>query len=125
MPHGWPPKRPRNISGLRNQAERASTASVQSPSLRYSNIEASADSASSEDDLDADLSWTPGLVHDSLKVDYQLKDGDVDVEEESDWEELDNEDFFEMMIEFARDAGDDPRDKDWAPETRQSASKQS
>ncbi|OCH84953.1 hypothetical protein OBBRIDRAFT_807873 [Obba rivulosa] len=93
--------------------------------LHYSNIEASAGSVSSEDDLNADLSWTLGLVYDSLKVDYQLKDEDVNVEEESDWEELENEDFFKTMIEFARDAGDDPRDKNWAPETRQSASKQS
>ena len=54
--------------------------------------------------------------NDGLKVDPAwMDDRDDGVDEESDWEELDNEAVLEGMLELMAQACNDVRDEDWVP----------
>ncbi|PCH43236.1 hypothetical protein WOLCODRAFT_153293 [Wolfiporia cocos MD-104 SS10] len=101
-----PSKHKRNITGLKNQC-------IKSPAAPVPSTEASVEDDSADE-------WEPQLHHDSLKLAFLMEgqDSKSDVEEESDWKDLESEDFLQCMVEMAEEAGDDPRDEDWVPDAQ-------
>jgi hypothetical protein len=100
MVQGYPCKCQRNISGLQNQA-----VSIQS-----------------EPDTDLDKDSNLAVTFDSLKPDLEKEDmiwesdsEDSDIEEQSEWEELDNEDLYKTMVKMAMK--EEQMDGDWIPRT--------
>ncbi|PCH35563.1 hypothetical protein WOLCODRAFT_156264 [Wolfiporia cocos MD-104 SS10] len=106
-----PSKHKRNITGLKNQC-------IKSPAAPVPSTEALVEDDSADE-------WEPQLHHDSLKPAFLMEgqDSKSDVEEESDWEDLESEDFLQYMVEMAEEAGDDPRDEDWVPDAQRRGKK--
>lgn len=119
MAAGRPIKKRKNTAGLRNQGQPSHS---RSPLNSESHAKASQSRAPSpeggQEDLDEPC-WP--LFQDSLKTDFsQLDDGEDDsdeMEEESNWEELNNEGFASRIAAMVSD--DDPKDKDWIPKKLQ------
>ena len=119
MAAGRPTKKSKNTAGLRNQGQPSHS---RSPLNSESHAKASRSWAPSpeggQEDLDEPC-WP--LFQDSLKTDFsQLDDGEDDsdeMEEESNWEELNNEGFASHIAAMVSD--DDPKDKDWIPKKLQ------
>lgn len=104
-----PAKRKRNITNLRNQPGNPTNLSASSPE------HADSDSGSDVEDFstgESDLELQDSLKMNPSRID-NLEDG---VDKESDWEELENEEFLEEMLRLAEQAGDDARDEDWVPQ---------
>ena len=113
MAPGRPRKKPRNISGLRNQPDRLSplpgshlksdgTAPHSTPSQSHSR-------APSPDDQ-----YFPDR-HDlaNSEVGSEIDQDESGEEEQDFWEDLDDEEFRERLIKMAVE--DDPKDVDWIP----------
>ena len=74
----------------------------------------SEDSPAPESNHNASVSrshrWKPHQVHDSLKPVWDAEGlvADSDIGEEQKWEELEDLEFLEQMVQLAVKAGDDP-----------------
>jgi hypothetical protein len=100
MSRGRPRKRARNITGLHNQTQAlgCSVSQAQSPEA---------------DDEPLELA----MVFDSLKLDIANEDSGIeesDVEELTEWEDLDDETLAESLVQMT--LREDPKDRDWVPE---------
>ena len=104
MTRGRPTKKSKNITGLCNQRHSSDSASCTVTHSR----------APSPDESDS--TWL--IFQDSLKADVarfeEGADDSDEVEEQSDWGELDDEDFASHAAAMVLD--DDPKDKEWVPE---------
>ena len=114
MLRGRPQKRCKNTSGLRN-------IKMVSPS------QSSKDSPAPECDREASVSrsdgWEPHQVHDSLKPVWDAEGADSDIDEEQEWEDLEDPEFLQQMIKLAVNAGDDPQDETWLPDKQKKIEK--
>ncbi|KAI0676399.1 hypothetical protein C8Q78DRAFT_17309 [Trametes maxima] len=104
-PRGRPPKRKCDTTGLRNH---------QNPSSSVPKEPDVASAECSEDD-GKDSAWEDSLVHDSLKPVFAHDSADLDVDEESEWEDLDTEPALEKIMKVVRDLEDDVNDESWLP----------
>ena len=112
MPPGHPRKKARNLNGLQNQANSAP-------------CEASADSVDSDSSCDVDhkgkylsgeLDIDLTVAFDSACLDWCKEDAagsDSEIEEMSEWEELDDENFGKALVDMA--LKNDAKDYDWIP----------
>ena len=112
-PRGRPPKKRRNITGLQNSSSSSTVLSVASFSQ-------GSQAVTEEDDaLIARLQESDRLaVHNkkdeaSSEAEDSGEETDVDDYAESEWDELDDQDFAERLAEMAM--ADDPNDLDWVP----------
>lgn len=98
MPRGRPPKRKRNITGLRNQQPKKSTNSNRNPSAEESNSQEEICSPSNEVAGDSEQSNT---------------------REDDDRECLEDQLAAEKMTKRTADNVDSPSDADWVPPSKQ------
>jgi hypothetical protein len=115
MARGRPSKKPKNISGLRNQ--------ISAPNLDCSHASAHGNSATAQRSRtpsvsDGESEAYLSILFDSLKTNYAADSSDregseSDVSEQSEWEELDDKDFASSLADLV--AEDDPQDQDWIP----------
>jgi len=118
MAAGHPTKKSKNTAGLRNQGQPSHSSPLNSESHAKASRSQAPSPEGGQEDLDGP-DWP--LFQDSLKTDFSwLDDGQDDsdeMEEESDWEELNNEGFAGRIAAMVLD--DDPKDKDWIPKKLQ------
>src|ERR1700690_3990753 len=118
MPGGRPRKRPKVISGLRNQPKDLSppsTADSQEISSTHSTPEERSQAPSPCNDEGAGTEPIDSLFSgfDSLKINYALDSSDSEDSELSEWEDLNNDMFRESLAQMV--FGDDLKDGDWVP----------
>ncbi|KII84350.1 hypothetical protein PLICRDRAFT_46228 [Plicaturopsis crispa FD-325 SS-3] len=117
---GRPSKRARNKSGLKNQSRAAR--SNPSDSVADDARRSSSQSSGSTDQDQEESEWAElTRIFDGLKLQYSEEgsefegDDDLeDVDEQSEWEGLEDEEFTEVLAAMAID--EDPNDHDWIPE---------
>ena len=116
MPKGCSRKKPRNISGLRNQPDRLSPL----PGSHLTGIES--DGTAPHSTPLRSHSWVPSPDdqyfpdrHDlaNSEVGSEIDQDESGEEEQDFWEDLDDEEFRERLIKMAVE--DDPKDVDWIP----------
>lgn len=128
MGHRKSQKKPRNISGLRNQPSAQLSSKTNSSCLPENHhvrhcsdpesdtAELSSGSVQVISDLEKDGPFITGVHFDSMKPDFaleELTEGESDVEEAPEWDELDDENLAESLASMATD--DSPDDADWIP----------
>ncbi|TFK80727.1 hypothetical protein K466DRAFT_636180 [Polyporus arcularius HHB13444] len=104
MPGGRPRKHAKNISGLRNQQR---TTSNQSENLSVPSAE--------RRDASEGREWEPHRIHDSLKPNFAEDDADSDLDEESDWEDLEDEETTHRMAALMAWLERKCPDEEWLP----------
>lgn len=114
MGPGRPPKRRRNITGLRNQPREAATASAEAI-----DPDSHPPSPHNLDDESGDSQAELRMFFDSTRFifagDGDGFDTDSDVEEDFESEDWDSDELREKMVALAMDHGDDFSDEDWLP----------
>jgi len=91
-------KRQKNTSGLRNQS---STQNL------VRGVDSDSDTPDGQDES------ATGVLFDSNKLDFTIEELASEVDEASDWGELDDDDLAESLAWMAME--DDPDDHDWIP----------
>jgi hypothetical protein len=122
-----PPRRHRNIAGLKNQhptlAEivpgQSTPGSVElvEPEEKDLHVPRHMTLPANSEELDKD--WCPGTAFDSMKIIVNEDGGEMDSEAEelvdSEWDDLNDEEFCENLYDMAMREGDYLTDEDWLP----------
>ena len=113
MGSGRPKKRSRNISGLRNQPGASKTKPVHATPIPEDSQDETSELETSDSAADAHLN----LVHDSLKPRFDADDAGSgsDLDEESDWEELEDEEMLTKMVKLIEVLEGKAEDAEWIP----------
>ena len=110
MPGGRPRKKPRVITGLRNQPPKSFLAS--SPATNPTDMSRAPSPSLSSVDSDTEPDSSLNTAFDSLKIDYSQEDSDSEDSELSNWGDLDDDAFRLIYTEF----GHPTLQKDWRPQ---------
>ena len=113
MARGRPPKRRRNITGLRNQAGEPSGTDL--PNVDPLTTHPTDASPSDQPKEDEGLRLHPDSAKFVIDNDDAGVESRSEVEEMSDVEDWDDEELQEKMYMLAVNTGDDPTDEDWLP----------